>query len=89
MTPPDPAVPRSPQWIEMRLRQEWWTGHGCPFAALYGDDGEMQCNAATCRKDFKRDSIESLRQHVEARRLSRWTESAALSPDPRTQEPEK
>ena len=35
---------------------EWrhllWINHGCPLAALYGDDGEMQCG--NCLVDFKR-----------------------------------
>lgn len=53
------------------LRREWWVNHGCEFAALYGDDGEMQCNATSCRKDFKREPIETLRLHVEQRRLER------------------
>lgn len=55
--------------VEQRLRTEWWLGHGCPFGALYGDDGEMQCNALTCMKDFKRDPLDDLRKHVEDRRL--------------------
>lgn len=25
------------------LRKWLWLNHGCPIAALYGDDGEMQC----------------------------------------------
>lgn len=29
-----------------------WLRHGCPISALYGDDGEMQCNK--CGIDFKR-----------------------------------
>ena len=37
---------------EMFLRQMLWLSHGCPFPALYGDDGEMQCNS--CMIDFKR-----------------------------------
>lgn len=44
----NPAGPlQSPEAsnFEMELRKEWWTGHGCPFHALYGDDGEMQCSA--------------------------------------------
>ena len=65
-------------WVEQRLRSEWWLGHGCTFAALYGDDGEMQCNALTCHKDFKRDSLEHLRKHVDARRLA--LAASALSP---------
>lgn len=82
--PPASAVsPTQPEWIEHRLRQEWWTGHGCSFASLYGDDGEMQCNAMTCRKDFKRDSMESLRQHVEARRLAAYADSQSSAVSPR------
>jgi hypothetical protein len=37
---------------EHDLRMSWWLSHGCQFGALYGDDGEMQCNA--CCVDFKR-----------------------------------
>ena len=34
------------------LRRLLWLRHGCPFGALYGDDGEMQCSE--CLVDFKR-----------------------------------
>jgi hypothetical protein len=56
--------------VEKRLRAEWWLGHGCSFHGLYGDDGEMQCNEPTCRKDFKRDPLDDLRRHVEQRRVA-------------------
>lgn len=51
------------------LRRLLWLRHGCAHAALYGDDGEMQC--ANCRIDFKRDATERIeevfhRQAVEA-----------------------
>lgn len=36
------------------LRKLLWLRHGCPSAALCGDDGEMDCNA--CGIDFKRAS---------------------------------
>jgi len=36
----------------MTLRHLLWLRHGCPSAALYGDDGEMQCSV--CLIDFKR-----------------------------------
>lgn len=75
---PAPDLAVTP-WIEQRLRQEWWSGHGCSFHALYGDDGEMQCNAATCMRDFKRDPMEVLRDHVEARRLAIAAASADLA----------
>jgi len=42
------------------LREMLWLRHGCPFPALYHDDGEMQCNV--CMIDFKRDSAESIRE---------------------------
>ena len=38
------------------LRRLLWIRHGCPFSALYGDDGEMQCGK--CVIDFKRTSVE-------------------------------
>jgi hypothetical protein len=67
--------PAAPDWIEQRLRMEWWTGHGCSYPALYGDDGEMQCNALTCRKDFKRLPMEELRdQRRDAERQAHWSD---------------
>jgi hypothetical protein len=42
----------------MLLRQLLWLNHGCHAAALYGDDGEMQCSA--CLVDFKRDSADKI-----------------------------
>ncbi len=65
---------------EEMLRYEWWLGHGCFGAALYGDDGEMQCNASTCRKDFKRDPLAGLQRHVTERRLATLGERVASSP---------
>ena len=40
------------------LRGLLWSRHGCPFPALYGDDGEMQCH--NCCLDFKRDSAQKI-----------------------------
>lgn len=40
------------------LRSLLWLRHGCPFPALYGDDGEMQCHE--CCLDFKRDSAQRI-----------------------------
>lgn len=40
------------------LRQFMWINHGCEISALYGDDGEMQCNK--CRIDFKRQPVEEI-----------------------------
>ena len=40
------------------LRQLLWLRHGCSGSALYGDDGEMQCNK--CVIDFRRDTPEQI-----------------------------
>lgn len=40
------------------LRKFVWLGHGCPFPALYGDDGEMSCGR--CLVDFKRASVDDI-----------------------------
>lgn len=45
---------------EARLRRLLWMRHGCGVAALYGDDGEMQCGK--CLLDFQHDSIERIEQ---------------------------
>lgn len=44
---------------ELILRELLWRHHGCDGPALYGDDGEMQCNA--CGIDFRRDSAERIK----------------------------
>jgi hypothetical protein len=44
------------------MRRRLWVGHGCT-AALYGDDGEMQCNDASRHQgflDFKRQPLPDL-----------------------------
>ena len=40
------------------LRRMLWLNHGCS-SALYGDDGEMQCQRHAL--DFKRQSIDELK----------------------------
>lgn len=58
------------------LRHEWWINHGCDgVRALYGDDGEMQCNA--CVTDFKRMGFEALQQKVQDTRAGRFRREAA------------
>ena len=39
---------------ERQFRRALWVNHGCPNSSLYGDDGELQCNALECRMDFLR-----------------------------------
>ncbi len=39
---------------ELRLRKMLWQRHGCSGPALYGDDGELQCNS--CMIDFRRNT---------------------------------
>jgi hypothetical protein len=70
---------------ERMLREEWWLNHRCPISALYGDDGEMQCNAACCMKDFKRAPIGELSAHVCQRRLAKATEDMTLLEGARAQ----
>jgi len=43
-----------------KLREFLWLKHGCLTTALYGDDGEMQCNA--CMIDFKRDPVKRIEE---------------------------
>jgi len=45
-------------------RKTLWLNHGCPIGALYGDDGEMQCNNMTEHRpiDFLREPIEQIKQ---------------------------
>lgn len=52
----------TPEQVEQALRREWWLNHGHDYSAMYGDDGEMQCNA--CAVDFKRAPLDELRQVV-------------------------
>lgn len=57
------------------IRRRLWLGHGCPMPALYGDDGEMSCNA--CMIDFRRDSwstIESALIQRDVRHAARTSE---------------
>ena len=42
------------------LRRLLWMRHGCPFPALYGDDGEMQCGV--CMIDFKNQSAKTMEE---------------------------
>jgi len=56
-----------------KLRKLLWLRHGCPFSALYGDDGEMQCHV--CELDFKRDSIEKIEQRFYDMGLEKYKKS--------------
>jgi hypothetical protein len=50
----------APARDEDAARRFLWMNHGCPPAALKGDEGEMQCNAEDCHLDFKREALDSL-----------------------------
>jgi len=50
--------------VERKYRALLWQTHGHPFAALYGDDGEMQCGADGCHLDFRRDPLEKLEEGI-------------------------
>jgi hypothetical protein len=79
------GVERTPAWIEQQLRKEWWLNHGCPFSALYGDDGEMQCSACAPTWDFRRTPLEQLREHVGKQRILNAARGAV---EPPAQEPD-
>ena len=53
--------------IEQLLRREWWLHHGHEYSAMYGDDGEMQCQA--CPADFLRQPLDELEKIVFDARL--------------------
>ncbi len=65
---PKPPLPRPIKVDEnMLLRKLLWLMHGC--TALYGDDGEMQCNCGNHPPiDFKRDSVEEIDRKIQTRR---------------------
>jgi len=54
------------------LRRLLWLRHGCPFPALYGDDGEMQCNV--CMLDFKRDSAKRIERKFQEIGLQKYAQ---------------
>lgn len=60
---------------EMKLRQLLWLRHGCSGPALYGDDGEMQCN--NCLIDFKRFTVDDIEKRFEQLGLEQWVRERA------------
>lgn len=56
--------------VELKYRRTLWAGHGCG-SALYGDDGEMQCNNSTRHGllDFKRDPLVHLEGSLSQMRM--------------------
>lgn len=54
-----------------KLRELLWIRHGCSLSSLYGDDGEMHCNA--CMIDFKRASAFDIEQMFRKLSLQRYT----------------
>lgn len=62
---------------DFEWRRLLWLKHGCGLAALYGDDGELQCHA--CKLDFRRmtaGEVESFWFQREVERLQRKQESS-------------
>jgi hypothetical protein len=59
--------------LEKRYRRLLWESHAgyTHMPALYGDDGEMQCNHQLCGIDFKRQPLEQIEQHIFAVNLKR------------------
>lgn len=66
--------------LETALRYELWVNHGCGFAALYGDDGEMSCGR--CGWDFKRSDVLDTIEYVKGARLKRAAALAAAQEPP-------
>jgi hypothetical protein len=64
------------------LREWLWLNHGCSIAALYGDDGELQCGNGRPHHlplDFKRQPLkEILKATVDAGRSRRKAAESAL-----------
>jgi len=54
------------------MRKLLWANHGCPQSAMYGDDGEMQCNA--CGFDFKRGGMKAFAEKRALENLKRYQE---------------
>ena len=64
--------------MELGLRRKLWVNHGCSGSALYGSDGEMQCN--TCGVDFKKESIEVIASKVlDQSRIRRIVKKATIT----------
>lgn len=74
-------VDEGPQ-TDLILRRLLCVTHGCSLAALYGDDGEMQCNALDCRIDFKRWSPEDIEARLHQRGLERIVAAQAPKDQP-------
>lgn len=70
-----PGVER--EW-EKYCREVLWLGHGCPPAAQYGDDGEMQCGA--CGMDFKRLTLDEIRERFRKTNEQRLAEAMKAFP---------
>lgn len=66
--------------LETALRYELWVNHGCAFAALYGDDGEMSCGM--CGWDFKRSDVLDTIEYVKGARLKRAAALAGAAAEP-------
>ena len=59
--------------VERKYRALLWRGHGHDGAALYGDDGEMQCHQ--CRQwDYRRAPLKELEQQVFDAKIARLAE---------------
>jgi hypothetical protein len=64
---------RADENAAIALRYLLWMRHGCSVAALYGDDGEMQCGA--CGIDFKRDGPGRISERFRQIGIEKFSES--------------
>lgn len=63
---------KQPETENKILRRLLWIRHGCPFAALYGDDGEMQCG--NCRIDFKNQPAKTIEETFRRMGMEKYTQ---------------
>jgi hypothetical protein len=64
---------------DLILRRLLWLHHGCPSAALYGDDGKMDCNQ--CMIDFKNMPAAEIEAMVARRSEEEWRRFKEQNPD--------
>lgn len=67
--------------VEMKYRRELWLGHHHDPAALYGDDGEMQC--AICCVDYRRALLADVEYAAHGARLEHVRKALARAPEER------
>lgn len=76
-TIPEYADIRAAREIEHKYRRELWLNHGHRGAALYGDDGEMQCHSCMPTWDYKRAPLADVESAAYTARMQRIGQALA------------